>query len=884
MTLWSRFRFWLLVMVGRSRMESEMDAELRFHIDAFVEDLVRSGVPRDEASRRARIEFGGVERAKEECREARGVSFAESLLQDLHFGLRMLRKSPGFTAVALLTLAIGIGANTAIFSVVYGVLLEPLPYKDPSKLVLLNETTPKVGSVSTSYPNFLDWRSQSTTFSKMVAICDRSFSLAGVSQPESISGKAVSPDFLSVVGVRLFLGRGFNSSEEKAGAAPAVLLSYSLWQSHFGADPNVLGRTMMLDGRGYAIIGVLPANFRWKDKVDVLEPIGVWLGANSDAMERGARGDTDILGRLAPSTSLAQARSEMEGIAARLAKEYPATNDQFGVRLRTLREAFVGDTRMAILSLFGAVICVLLIACANVANLLLVRGASRTREVALRIAFGATRQRIIRQMLTESLVLAFLGGILGLAVAVAGTHTITRLLPPDTFMGATVDMNPAVLLFAATLIALAAFAFGLAPAARSAKPDVQLQLKEGGAGAGIGLRQNRLRSIFVVTELALSLVLLAGAGLMMKSLYRLLSVNPGFQTDRILTMEMDLRTAQYDKDPAILNFWQNVLDRVRALPGGQNAALGTVVPMTDSHSRADITIEGMPLPKPGSFPHPDVHVVSEGYANALGVPLLRGRTFTETDNENGQTVAMINAMLAREFFPNGDAVGKRFMFGHPSSTKEPKWLTIVGVLGDTKLYGLAHAARLEVYVPFRQAPQGHMNLIVKSAVDPTALVSAIRGEVSSIDKDQPIFAISTMNQLVRDSVSTRMFTLILLGLFSGLALVLAAVGIYGVISYSVAQRTRDIGIRMALGASQSDVLRDVLGLGLRLTVIGLLLGLAGALAATRVLSTLLFGVQSTDALTFTAVSLILLTVALFASYLPARRATRVDPIVALRYE
>jgi putative ABC transport system permease protein len=882
--MWSRFRLWLQAVARRSRMEREMDAELRFHIEALAEDVVRNGVPRDEALRRARLEFGSVERAKEECREARGVNFIEGLLQDLRFGLRMLRKSPGFTSVALLTLAIGIGANTAIFSVVYGVLLEPLPYKDPSKLVLLNETTPKVGSVSTSYPNFLDWRSQSTTLSKIVAVRDTSFSLAGVSQPESITGKAVSPNFLSVLGVRPFLGRDFDSSEEKAGAAPVVMLSYSLWQSHLGADPNALGRTIMLDGRGYTIIGVLPPNFRWRDKVDVLEPIGVWLGANPDALQRGARGDTDILGRLAPSTSLAQARSEMEGIAARLAKEYPASNDQFGVALRPLREAFVGDMRMAILSLFGAVICVLLIACANVANLLLVRGAGRTREIALRIAFGATRRRIIHQMLTESLVLAFFGGSLGLAVAVAGTRAITQFLPQDTFMGASVGINPAVLLFAAILIVLAAFAFGLAPAARSAKPDIQLQLKEGGAGAGIGVAQNRLRSIFVVAELALSLVLLAGAGLMMKSLYRLLSVNPGFQIDRVLTMEMDLRTAQYDKDSAILNFWQNVIDRVRTLPGVQSAALGTVVPMTDNHSREDITIEGMPLPKPGSFPHPDVHIVSEGYAKALSVPLVRGRTFTETDNEKGQKVAMINAMLAREFFPHGDAVGKRFMFGHPSPTMEPKWLTIVGVLGDTKLYGLAHAARLEVYVPFRQAPQGHMNLIVKSALDPSALVSAIRAAVSSIDKDQPIFSISTMNQLVSDSVSTKMFTLLLLGLFSGLALVLAAVGIYGVISYSVAQRTRDIGIRMALGASQSDVLRDVLGLGLRLIGIGLLLGLAGALAATRVLSSLLFGVRSTDALTFTAASLILLTVALLASYLPARRATRVDPIVALRYE
>jgi putative ABC transport system permease protein len=861
-------------------MESEMDAEMRFHLETFADDLVRKGVRRQEALRRARMEFGGIERVKEEGREARGLSLFDTLFQDLRYSLRMLRKSPGFTAVALLTLAMGIGANTAIFSVVYSVLLEPLPYKDPSKLIFLNETTPRVGSVTLSYLDFLDWRSQSATFSQIAALHRVGFNLAGVSQPERISGGAVSPNFLSMLGLRPFLGRDFDASEEKAGAAPVVMLSCSLWQSHFGADPNSIGRTITLDGRGYTIIGVLPSNFRWTDKIDVLEPIGTWLAAHPDAMNRGDRGDQEVLGRLAPGASFAQARSEMEGIAARLAKEYPGTNDQFGAALTPIREAYVGDTRMAILSLFGAVLCVLLIACANVANLLLVRAAGRTREIALRIAFGATRRRIIRQMLTESFVLAFLGGALGLVLAAVGA----RLLPTGMLRGTSVELNPAVLVFAVVLIALAAFVFGLAPAARSAKSDLQLQLKEGGAGTGIGTAQTRLRGIFVVAELALSLVLLAGAGLMMKSLHLLLSVSPGFQVDRVLTMELQLRTAQYDKDPAVRTFWQSVLDRVRALPGVQSAAIGTVVPFTDNHSRLDITIEGMALPKPGSFPHPDAHAVSDGYASTLGIPLLRGRTFTETDNENSPKVAMINAMLAREYFPNGDAVGKRLMFGHPSPTESPQWLTIVGVLGDTKLYGLAQAARLEVYVPFRQSPQGDMNLLIKSGVDPAALTSAVRNEVASVDKDQPIFALTTMTQLVNDSVSTRRFTLILLGLFSGLALVLAAIGIYGVISYSVAQRTRDIGIRMALGASRSDVMRDVLAIGVRLTGVGLALGLAGALLSTRVLASLLYGVGSTDAFTFTAVSVVLTVVALVASYLPARRATRVDPIVALRYE
>lgn len=808
----------------------------------------------------------------------------ETLWQDLRYGLRILGKSPGFAIAAILALALGIGANTAIFSVVYGLLLEPLPYHDAARLILLNETTPKVGMVSVSDPDFLDWRSQSTTFFQLAAVHDVGFNLSGISQPEGISGEAVSPNFLSLLGVHPFLGRDFDASEEKSGAAPVVMLSFPLWQSHFGSDPAAVGRTVLFDGRSFTIIGVLPRNFRWIEKVQFLEPIGTWLATNPGATERGARGDMVVIGRLAPTTSLAAARSEMQGIAARLATQYPRTNDQFGVLLRPIREAFVGGMRTAILSLFGAVICVLLIACANVANLLLVRGAGRTREVALRIAFGATRRRIVRQMLTESLVLALVGGALGIALGVAASRAITQMLPPDSLMGATVTLNPAVLLFAAALIVFAAFTFGLAPAVRSTKSDIHLQLKEGSAGTGTAASHNRLRAFFVVAELALSLVLLAGAGLMMKSVHLLLSVSPGFQPERLLTMEMDLRTAQYDKDPAIINFWQNVLDRVRALPGVQSAALGTNIPLTDSHGRSDITIEGMPLPKPGSYPHPDFHTISDGYVSALGIPLLQGREFVETDNEKGAPVVIINAKLARQYFPNGDAVGKRLMFGHLDPAKQPQWLTIVGVLGDTKMYGLSNPARFEVYLPFHQSARSDMDVLVRSRVDPSAMTAAIRSEIAAIDKDQPIFAIATMQELISASLAGRRFTLILLGLFSGLALVLAAIGIYGVISYTVAQRTRDIGIRMALGASQAQVLRDVLGLGLRLTGIGLLLGLLGAFLATRVLASLLYGVASTDALTFTAVSVVLTIVALFASYLPARRATRVDPIVALRYE
>jgi putative ABC transport system permease protein len=876
--------FRLRSLLRRKAAETELDDELRFHFERQVQKYESSGLAREEALRRARLDFGGIDQVKEECREARGVHFMEELFQDTRYGLRMLRKSPGFTAVALLTLALGIGANTSIFSVVYGVLLRPLPYQDPARLIVLNETTPKVGMVSVSYPNFLDWRSSNHAFTRMTAIASVSYNLAGVNQPENISGEAVSPDFLSMLGVHPVLGRDFDPSEEKAGITPVVLVSYQLWQSHLGGDRGVLGRTINLDGHGFTIIGVLPADFRSIDKTDVMVPIGVWLTGNNEAAERGDRGDMRAVARLAPGVSATQARAEMDAIAARLAVAYPLANAQFGALLRPIREVFVGDIQPAILVLFGAVMFVLLIACANVANLFLMRGASRTREIALRIALGATRARIVRQMLAESLVLAFFGGVLGVAVSIAGIRGMAQLMPVDAQMGADVNLNGAVLLFAAAAVVLSSLMFGLVPALQLTKPEMQSDLKEGGRSVSAGVGQNRLRGLLAVGEIAVALILLVGAGLMVKSLYRLMSVDPGFKTDRILTMEMDLRTAQYDKHPAILNFWEQLLARVRVLPGVEGAALGTHVPLTDSHGRSDITIEGMPLPKPGSFPHPDEHAVSPGYLKTLGVPLLRGREFTDTDTENAPAVGMINAMIAKQFFPNQDALGKRFMFGRPSADRAPKWITIVGVTTDTKLYGLANPARLEVYLPFRQAVSGAMDLVVKSAADPASLTSAIRGAVASIDKDQPIFAIATMQQLVKDSVSTRRVTLILLGIFSALALVLAAIGIYGVISYSVAQRTHEIGIRMALGADGGGVLRMIFAQGVKIAGAGVIIGLAASLGLTRLMAKLLFSVSAADPLTFAAVAIVLVAVAMLACYIPARRALRVDPIIALRYE
>ncbi len=873
----------------RQAVETELDDELRFHFEQQIAKFVNSGLTPDEALRRARIDFGGLGQVKEECREARGVQVMETLLQDIRYGVRMLRKSPGFTAVALLTLALGIGANTAIFSVVYGVLLHPLPYRDPSRLIVLHETTPKVGTVGVSYPNFQDWRAQSRAFSNMAAVVSVSLNLAGtdpagVDQPENISGSAVSPDFLSMLGVHPMLGRDFDPSEEKAGTAPVVLLSYQLWQSHFGGDRNALGRTVALDGRSFTIIGVLPPNLRWIEKTDLLTPIGVWISESSESNERGDRGDLLALGRLAPGFSFAQARAEMEGIAARLARAYPGTNDQFGVALQPIRDVFVSDLRPAILVLFGAAVFVLLIACANVANLFLMRGASRTKEIALRIAVGASRSRIVYQILVESFVLASLGGLLSLGLAFAGIRGMARLIPVDMLAGASVNLNGPVLLFAAGVVVLCTFVFGLAPASHSTKPDVQSELKESGRAMSASVGQSRMRGALAIAEVSLALILLVGAGLMMKSLYRLLSVDPGFRPDRVLTMRMSLRTAQYSKDPAILNFWQRVLDGVRALPGVEAAALGTAVPLTDSHSRSDITLEGMALPNPGNFPHPDIHRVSPGYASTLGIPLQRGREFTGADTENAPLVAMINSTVARQFFAHENPVGKRFTFGHPSAKRAPKWITIVGVAGDTRLYGLANPARLEVYVPFRQSASDDMTLAVKSGTEPAALTSAIRNAIASIDKEQPIFGVATMQQLVNDSVSTRRITLILLGVFGALALVLGAIGIYGVIAYSVAQRTHEIGIRMALGAQRGDVVRMVLAQGAKIAGAGVVIGILASFGLTRLMANLLFSVSPADPVTFAAVAIVLVLVAMLAAYVPARRTLRVDPMIALRHE
>ena len=868
----------------RNKCNEERVRELAAHLQMEADENISRGMLPDEARYAANRKLGNATQIREEIFQMNSMEFVETIWQDLRFAFRMLRKNIGFTTVAILTLALGIGANTAIFSIVYAVLLQPLPYKNSSQLVVLNETTPRIGTVSVSYPNFLDWRNQSHTFSQMSAVAQMSFNLSGVSQPENIVGHAVSPNFLSMLGVRPILGRDFENSEEKSGTAPVVMLSYSLWRTHLGEDPNVIGRTILLDGHSYMIVGVLPPTMRLLEKTDVLLPIGVWATSDSDATSRGSRGDLVAMGRLAPNANFAQAKLEMESIAARLAKQYPESDDHYSVAMMPLRQAFAGDLGPAILVLFGAVMFVLLIACANVANLFLVRGAARTREIALRLAFGASRRRIIRQMLTESFVLAVLGGALGLFLAIGGMKGISRLIPAEMLMGTAVTLNATVLFFAAGVVLVAAFLFGLAPAVQLTRVDIQDKLKEGGKSSTSSRAQNRLRGVLAVAEISLALVLLASAGLMMKSLNRLMKVDPGFRGDRVLKMEIELSTDKYTQKMARLNFWRQLLDRVRDLSGVESAGLGTATPLAGGHSRSDITVENMTQPAAGNYPHPDVHMVSPGYISTLGVPVLIGRTFTDADTPDTPRVAVVNQMLAKRFFPNGDPIGKRFFFGHPSAGKTPNWLTIIGVVVDTKLYGPENPARLEVYTSGFQGPTNGMDLLVKSSADSAALTSAIRGIVASIDKDQPVFGIVSMNQLMSDWTSTRRITLVLLGIFSGLALILAAIGIYGVISYGVALRTQEIGIRIALGAQRRDVLRMVMGQGAKLALTGVAIGVIAALALTRLLSSMLFSVRASDPVVFISVPILLILVTLVACYIPAMRAMKVDPMVALRYE
>jgi putative ABC transport system permease protein len=808
------------------------------------------------------------------------------LSQDLRFGVRMLLKNPGFTVVAVLALALGIGANSAIFSVVNTVLLRPLPYQDPERLMMVWEDRSKSGFPrdTPAAGNFTDWRDQSQAFEGMAAIASQSFNLTGTGEPERIDGKRVSANLFQLLGVEPQLGRAFLPEEDQPGGNRVAVMSHGLWQRRFGSDPNLVGQALTLNGASYTVVGVMPPHFQFPSHTDEL-----WVPIAFTQQEAANRGRhfLQVIARTKPGVTLEQAQTELNTIAARLQQQYPNTNNNVGAAVVPLHEQVVGDIKPALLILLGAVGFVLLIACANVANLLLARAAVRQKEITIRIALGASRLRLIRQFLTESILLAALGGAVGLLLSLWGVGLLRTFIPENISQAASITIDAKVLGFTLLVSLLTGLIFGLAPATQTSNFNLNETLKEGGRDSAAGSRGNRIRGVLVIAEVAVSLILLIGAGLLINSFMRLRQLDPGFRADNLLTMQIVLPELKYPDQARRSVFYTELVSRIEALPGVKSAALANWIPLVRQGDSIGISVEGQPDPAPGQGQRPSVvtRVVSPHYFQTMGIQLLQGRGFVEQDKADAPAVAIVSEAMARRFWPGQDPLGKRITPGPATSTSPDDWITVVGVAKDVRQFELVADPKPQMYMSYVQAGFfAPRHLVVSTSVEPLGLAAAVRKTVWEIDKDQPVSNIRTMDEVLSESIARQRFSMLLLGIFAAVALVLAAVGIYGVMSYSVAQRTREIGIRMALGAQRSDVLKLTVGGGLKLVLIGVAIGLTVAFLLTRVMSSLLFGVSATDPTTFIIISLVLIGVALLASYIPARRATKIDPMVALRYE
>ncbi|MDQ3804728.1 MAG: ABC transporter permease [Acidobacteriota bacterium] len=794
--------------------------------------------------------------------------------QDVRYGARMLVKRPGFALVAVLTLALGIGATTAIFTFVDAFLLRPLPYPEADRLTVVFDVQPDLEDAPASFLEFKDWSAQSQSFEQMTALFHTSFNFVGREGPERVRGAQVAENYFALLGARPHAGRGFSAADHQPGAAPVALVGHGLWQNQFGGDPHLPGKSVVLNDTAYTVVGVMPPDapsFSGQARTEVwvpLEPHTPWR-------DRGTHYLT-VLARLREGVDAPRAQAEMNVVAKRIGEANDSTH---GARLVSLRTHLVGDTRDRLLLVFAAVGFVLLIALANVANLLLVRATGRVREFAIRAALGAGRRRLLRQLLTESVLLALLGGAAGGLLAVWLIDLIAAGWPPGVPRPERIGMDWRVLGFTAALSLLAGLLFGLAPAWRAARIDLNESLKENSGKATGDRGGQRTRSLLVVSEIALATMLLLGAGLMLKSFWRLQHVNPGFEPEGLLTLQVSLPPVRYPEARQRAAFFQDVLRRVGALPGVESAGAVNNLPLGGGSMNGDFLIEGGPPSPRGQEPLCEKYIVSAGYFDTMGIPLRRGRVFTERDAPGQPAVVIVNEKMAERFWPGEDPLGRRMSWDGGES-----WSTVVGVVGDVKHAGLDRAPEFESYVPFLQVPSPGMAVVVRTPAEPTSLVSAVKNEILAVDKEQPVFSVRTMTQIVSNSIARQRLSATLLGVGAALALLLASIGIYGVLAYAVTQRTHEIGVRIALGARAADVLGLVIRQGMGLALIGVSAGLVGALGVTRLLSGFLYGVSATDPLTFTTVALMLAAVALLACYVPARRATKIDPMVALRYE
>jgi len=880
-------------LFGRRNRNRELDEELQSHLQMAERDRRERGASTNDAAAAARQELGNTELIKEVTREMWGGASLERLAQDLRYGLRILVKAPGFTAVAVLTLALGIGANTAIFSVVNGVLFNPLPYPHPEQLVTLSESKPNFATGSISLPNFLDWQRENHTFSGMAMSRGYLVNLTGRGEPEQLRARFITSDLFSVLGVTPLLGRVFAPGEDRIGGAPIALISEGLWRRKLAASPSALGQTVALDGTGYTVVGVIPASFKLTlgsfNSIDVYLPVGQWN--NPLLPTRGAGLGFHGIGRLKPGVTIEQARADLAAISQSLAATYPDTNKGIGATMFPLKQDMVHDVRVLLFVLLGAVGFVLLISCVNVANLMLARSSARRREFAVRTALGAGQGRLVRQLLTESLLLSLVGGGLGLLLAAWGTQAALRRLPAGLPRAGEVGLDGRVLLFTSIVTLACGLFFGLAPALRGARTNLHDTLKEGGRGES-GVR-HRAQGVLVVAEMALALVLLISAGLMLRSLQALWNVNPGFNSHNVLSFGVALppsmRIATADGIRAAL---RNVDQQIKAVPGVTAVSLSWGALPLGGDDEDLFWIESQPKPATENEMKMALsYVVQEDYLRVMGVPLERGRFFTAHDNETAPHVAVIDDVFAKQYFGDQDPIGQRIVVPNKGGSAE-----IIGIVGHVKQWGLdrddTESLRAQLYVPYMQLPDAAMRLSwngtgVLLRYQPAAAATvgeSVRSAVHSISSGHLMTETQTMDEIIANSLNARRFSMLLLGVFAFVALGLAVVGIYGVVSYLVGRRTQEIGIRIALGARSPDVLRMILSEGMKMTLLGVAIGFLAALALTRVMASMLFGVSTTDPITFSGVALLLAFVAAGACYIPARRATRVDPMLALRHE